>query len=82
MPGHDRTGPLGQGSRTGRGLGKCRPKVEKSDSDETNREQSLNDLNYIARPGNQGHGGNKGFGNGQGGAGRGKGLGQGLGRNR
>lgn len=25
MPGLDRTGPQGQGSRTGRGLGKCNP---------------------------------------------------------
>jgi hypothetical protein len=26
MPARDGTGPLGQGSRTGRGLGKCKPK--------------------------------------------------------
>ncbi|MBN2165446.1 MAG: DUF5320 domain-containing protein [Marinilabiliaceae bacterium] len=25
MPGFDRTGPEGKGSRTGRGLGKCNP---------------------------------------------------------
>ncbi len=25
MPGRDGTGPLGQGSRTGRGMGNCRP---------------------------------------------------------
>jgi len=26
MPGLDKTGPEGQGSKTGRGLGKCNPK--------------------------------------------------------
>ncbi len=25
MPGFDRTGPVGQGPKTGRGLGKCNP---------------------------------------------------------
>lgn len=25
MPGLDRTGPIGEGSKTGRGLGKCNP---------------------------------------------------------
>ena len=29
MPGFDRTGPNGQGSQTGRGLGKCNPKNQK-----------------------------------------------------
>jgi len=28
MPGLDRTGPQGQGSRTGRGLGRCNPNNE------------------------------------------------------
>ena len=31
MPGFNRTGPEGQGSRTGRGLGKCNPNNQKSD---------------------------------------------------
>ena len=30
MPGLDRKGPQGQGSRTGRGLGKCNPDNRKS----------------------------------------------------
>ncbi|MBN1596808.1 MAG: DUF5320 domain-containing protein [Bacteroidales bacterium] len=41
MPGFDRTGPEGKGSRTGRGLGKCNPdnKItdEKKDTDEFRR---------------------------------------------
>jgi hypothetical protein len=36
MPGFDRTGPNGEGPRTGRGLGRCNPK--KDESDEKNRE--------------------------------------------
>lgn len=31
MPGFNRTGPQGQGSRTGKGLGKCNPNNQKSD---------------------------------------------------
>ena len=33
MPGFDRTGPRGQGSQTGRGLGKCNPKKKNEDND-------------------------------------------------
>ena len=33
MPGLDRTGPEGQGSRTGRQMGKCAPKQEESDGE-------------------------------------------------
>lgn len=33
MPGLDKTGPLGQGSQTGRGLGKCNPKNKDVDND-------------------------------------------------
>lgn len=36
MPRFDRTGPDGQGSQTGRGLGKCNPDEEKR----INKEQS------------------------------------------
>lgn len=31
MPGLDRTGPEGKGSRTGRGLGKCKPNNKNSE---------------------------------------------------
>ncbi len=34
MPGFDRTGPVGQGPKTGRGLGKCNP----DNQDNTNSE--------------------------------------------
>ncbi|MEX0988637.1 MAG: DUF5320 domain-containing protein [Bacteroidales bacterium] len=32
MPGFDRTGPNGQGPRTGRGLGKCKPNETEENS--------------------------------------------------
>ncbi len=32
MPGFDRTGPKGQGSQTGRKLGKCNPNSQKSNN--------------------------------------------------
>jgi hypothetical protein len=37
MPGLNRTGPEGQGSQTGRGLGKCNPnkKINQSETNET-----------------------------------------------
>jgi hypothetical protein len=38
MPGLDRTGPEGKGSRTGRAMGKCNPKKEDSSAQE---EQNL-----------------------------------------
>ena len=31
MPGYDRTGPEGQGSKTGRGLGRCNPNNKSED---------------------------------------------------
>ncbi len=37
MPGFDRTGPEGQGPRTGRAMGKCNPDKENTVED-TNRE--------------------------------------------
>ena len=33
MPRFDRTGPMGQGSQTGRGLGRCNPKNKDTDND-------------------------------------------------
>ncbi|MCF8373786.1 MAG: DUF5320 domain-containing protein [Bacteroidales bacterium] len=81
MPGQDRTGPLGQGSRTGRGLGKCRPKNVKSDSNETISEQLLKDRNSITSQGNSENFNPGGKGRVSGGLGRGKGLGRGYGRN-
>ncbi len=33
MPGFDRTGPMGKGSRTGRGQGLCRPRSQSTKED-------------------------------------------------
>ena len=33
MPGLDRTGPMGQGSRTGKQMGKCAPRQENNEDD-------------------------------------------------
>ncbi len=41
MPGFDRTGPEGKGSRTGRELGKCNP-----DSQKTEKNHSQEELPY------------------------------------
>lgn len=38
MPGFDRTGPYGQGSRTGRELGKCNPANQKSNAETDEKE--------------------------------------------
>jgi len=54
MPGFDRTGPEGQGSRTGRGLGRCNP-------DSKNDDRSQDDF----RPG-RGFGWGRGRGRGRG----------------
>ncbi|KQC14529.1 MAG: hypothetical protein APR63_14055 [Desulfuromonas sp. SDB] len=66
MPGGDRTGPIGQGPRTGRGLGDCQ-------GTGGNVSQWFGNLtrNFLGR----------GLGLGRGG-GRGRGRGQGIGRGR
>ena len=38
MPGLDRTGPEGTGSRTGRGLGKCNPESQSKGTDTTSND--------------------------------------------
>ena len=80
MPGFDRTGPSGEGPRTGRGLGKCNPEKD-------------NDLNTEEEDLRGGRGGRfrlgqgwwKGGGRGEGpgrraGRGSGRGAGRGSGR--
>lgn len=59
MPGFDRSGPMGQGSQTGRGMGKCNPDTPSSDQ-------------YYAF--GRGLGRGRGFSAGFGGAGRGRGA--------
>jgi hypothetical protein len=61
MPNQDRTGPEGQGSRTGRGLGKCNP-----DNEDSNQSKGKG----------LGRGQGRGFGRRQG-KGSGRGLGRG-----
>ncbi len=60
MPGFDRSGPMGQGSQTGRGMGKCNP------------DAPLTEQSYGF---GRGMGCRRGFGAGFGGAGRGGGRG-------
>jgi hypothetical protein len=66
MPGGDRTGPTGQGSRTGRGLGDCQ-------GIGSNVRQWFGNLtrNFLGRGSGMGRG-----------SGRGRGRGQGFGRGR
>jgi hypothetical protein len=58
MPNQDGTGPAGKGSKTGRGLGNCKPATQNEEN--TERGKGLG----------KGHGAGKGAGNG---AGKGKG---------
>ena len=67
MPGKDRTGPEGLGSRTGRAMGKCRPKNQNGD------------VNIVEDDLPKGRGRGQGQGRGQG---RGFGNGKGMGRGR
>lgn len=67
MPGLDRTGPEGQGSRTGRQMGKCASKPEESNSKDLSAETE------TGRP-------VRGFGRGRGRR-FGRGYGKGPGRN-
>ena len=70
MPGFDRSGPMGQGSQTGRKQGKCNPESE------TTAEE-------LPRGRGFGRGFRNRLGNGQNfQSGRGKALGRGLGRGR
>jgi len=65
MPRGDRTGPQGQGSRTGRGLGPCNPGAEEV----VNPGERMGFFQRLGR----GLGlGRKGAGRGQGGSGRGR----------
>lgn len=66
MPGLDRTGPDGQGSQTGRRLGKCNPKKPKTDENlaSENTEKPLG--RGLGRRKGRGQGRGQGLGNGQG----------------
>ncbi len=89
MPGFDRTGPNGEGSRTGRGLGKCNPE---RDNDPNLEDDDLRgDCGRRFRFGqgwwkgrNRGAGLGRRAGRGAGGPGRGigRGAGRGFGQGR
>ena len=71
MPGLDRTGPEGRGSRTGRGFGNCNPDSQSNEMDTTSKD--VQDDRGFRR----------GFGRGKAqGRNRFRGGGRGLGRNR
>lgn len=73
MPGFDRTGPRGEGPRTGRNMGKCGPAPERKSSRTSNDERETGD-----HP--PGWGFFRGLGRGPGrGAGKGRGRGHGRG---
>ncbi|MBA7552564.1 hypothetical protein ES705_45132 [subsurface metagenome] len=63
MPGFDRTGPEGKGSRTGRAMGKCKPTNQNANTDVS--EESF--------PGGRGRGTGRGIGRG---FGKGRGMGR------
>jgi len=78
MPQNDRTGPQGQGPKTGRGMGKCGPK---------GKTPAPQGQGGAATGQGQGRGAGRGAGRGQGqgtgrGAGRGGGRGSGKGQSR
>ncbi|MEA3444976.1 MAG: DUF5320 domain-containing protein [Bacteroidota bacterium] len=77
MPGYDRTGPQGQGSRTGRAQGKCAPKENNNVSNENSSEQSMDFRNSnpqgrgFKQMNHDGRGQGRGLGRGRSGEGRG-----------
>ncbi len=80
MPGLNGTGPMGQGPRTGRGMGNCQP-ANNVDAD-VNVNETVQ-ANTAAPPTFWGLGRGMGRGRGMGcGMGRGRGMGRGMGRGR
>lgn len=76
MPGEDRTGPLGQGPRTGRGLGRCK---DPSDKDQPNTSVPADGSQDLEPQPGRGRGRGRGLGRGPG-RGGGRGFGRGFGR--
>lgn len=71
MPGYDQSGPMGQGSMTGRRMGKCKingtiPKNQTNDESENSNKTIIDNIS----------GRGLGWGRGMGGRGRGRGMGQ------
>lgn len=82
MPGFDRTGPMGEGSRTGRQSGKCNPENRRNNDGMAEEQPRRGFFGLRIRngqdSGNSGAGANRGRGQGNG---RGKGRGMRSGRN-
>lgn len=82
MPGLDQTGPMGQGSMTGRRMGRCTnfsANVKEQNSSETEKPQENLPENFSGMGWGFGRGRGFGFGRGRG-AGFGWGRGRGMGR--
>ena len=84
MPGLNRRGPLGEGPRTGRGLGRCNPQNKGKTEEEilqSRMENNSNEESFFGRGRQLGYGMGRGLGRGNG-LGLGRGRGPHLGRNR
>ena len=84
MPNLNRRGPNGEGSRTGRGLGRCNPQNKGKTDEEILRDRTENDSNqeiFYGRGRQLGYGQGRGLDRGNG-LGLGRGQGPHLGRNR
>mgnify|MGYP005857231151 CR=1 FL=1 len=79
MPGFDRSGPMGQGARTGRGMGRCNPNNAPPGGPDMQNAGGGAPAGWFGRGGGGGRG-RGGFGCGQGGGGFGRGGGFGGGR--
>ncbi|MCF8224353.1 MAG: DUF5320 domain-containing protein [Bacteroidales bacterium] len=67
MPGLDRTGPYGEGPKTGRGMGKCNPGNKDEQFDDSRPRNNLRMRNGEGRRGaGRGPGRGRGFGRGRG----------------
>lgn len=74
MPNYDRTGPQGEGSLTGRQMGKCNPENKDTEPDDSTPGQGFQNRFRGGQEMGQGRGRGRGLGRG---FGRGRGLGRG-----
>lgn len=75
MPGFNSTGPEGQGPRTGRQMGNCKPRPGQEEAHENSSSNDKGKEHGNRIFGGRGPGRGRGFGGGRG-FGRGRGLGQ------
>ena len=80
MPGRNGRGPQGEGPRTGRGMGRCRPATGSETDDTTRGDGEANAVFGAGMAWRNGQGGGRGMGRGRGlGRGGGRGMGRGAG---